>query len=176
MKNSIINNFTESIKVKQNIIADALLIKAITEAVNLILLAYKNNNKLLIAGNGGSASDSQHMAAELVGRFLKNRKALAAIALTTDTSIITSVANDFSFEEIFSKQLEANGKTGDVFLAISTSGNSKNIIKAVEYAKQNGIFTIALTGSGGGTLKNLAKLSLVVHQKIRQEFKSLTLQ
>ena len=112
----------------------------------------KNGNKILICGNGGSAAESQHFAAELVGRFERERKAVPAIALSTDTSIITAMANDYSFEDIFARQVDALGNKGDVLFGFTTSGNSKNIIKAFQLAKDKGIITIAITGKGGKIL------------------------
>ncbi len=114
------------------------------------------------AGNGGSAADSQHMAAELVGRFKKNRRALRSVALTTDSSVLTCVANDYSYEDIFSRQVEALGRPGDVLVGISTSGNSENIIRAVRMAKELGMTTVSLLGKGGGKSKELADQTLVV--------------
>ena len=122
----------------------------------------KRGNKLMIFGNGGSAADAQHMAAEFVNRFMIDRPPLAAIALTTDSSILTSVGNDFSFDDIFSKQIQALGKEGDLALGISTSGNSPNVIKAVEAAKSLGLQTAALTGKDGGRLIGLADLTINV--------------
>jgi D-sedoheptulose 7-phosphate isomerase len=122
----------------------------------------KSGNKLLIFGNGGSAADAQHMAAEFVNRFLIDRPPLAAIALTTDSSILTSIGNDFSFDDIFSKQIQALGKPGDLVLGISTSGNSPNVIRAVETAQAMGIRTAALTGNKGGALIGIADLTLNV--------------
>jgi len=113
-------------------------------------------------GNGGSAADAQHMAAELVGRFERDRPAYASIALTTDTSILTSVGNDFGFDHIFSRQIEGLGKKGDVLVALSTSGNSPNVIQAVELAKQKGIISIGLLGHDGGKLRGLCELAVVV--------------
>ena len=121
----------------------------IAEAADLMIEALRQGGKVMFAGNGGSAADAQHLAAELVNRFLLNRRPLAGLALTTDTSNLTSIANDFSYEEIFSKQVEALGKPGDVFFGISTSGSSANIVRAVEAAKALGVTTIALTGSKG---------------------------
>ena len=121
--------------------------------------------KILICGNGGSASDAQHFAAELVGRYKKDRKALAAIALTTDTSILTAISNDYGYEEVFAKQVEALGKENDLLIAISTSGNSLNVIRAVEKAKELGIYTIGLLGRDGGKLRNLVDLAIVVDSK-----------
>jgi len=118
-----------------------------------IIESIRNGGKLMICGNGGSAADAQHMAAEFVNRFLKERKPLPAIALTTDTSNITSIANDYSFDEIFSKQVEALGRKGDVLIGISTSGNSNNVLKALVKARELGLRTIGLLGRDGGKIK-----------------------
>lgn len=137
-------------------------------APKLILFAEKiasaltNDRKLMLCGNGGSASDAQHMAAEFVNRFLLERPPLPAIALTTDTSVITSIGNDYSFDEIFAKQVKAIGLEGDVLLAISTSGNSKNVIQAVKAAKNLDIYAAALTGGDGGQLADLADMAMIV--------------
>ena len=121
-----------------------------------------NVNKILFCGNGGSAADAQHLAAELIGRYQKERRSLAAVALTTDTSILTAVGNDYGYDNIFSRQVEGLGRAGDVLIGISTSGNSKNIVKAVEMARQCGMHTIAMTGEGGGTLRTLCDITLAV--------------
>ena len=130
----------------------------VIEASNKIAYSIITGGKLLVAGNGGSAADSQHIAAEIVGRYVLERDAYAAIALTTDTSILTAVGNDYSYEEIFSRQIQGLGKSGDVFLGISTSGNSKNIIKAIDMAKSKGLYVIGLTGSDGGKMKNMCDI------------------
>jgi D-sedoheptulose 7-phosphate isomerase len=135
---------------------------ACCRAAHLMIAALRKKKKILIFGNGGSAADSQHIAAELIGRFTKNRKALPAIALTTDTSILTSLANDFGFEHVFARQIEGLGNPGDVALALSTSGNSANVIAAVKQARKQNITTIALTGRNRGKLANLADLTLNV--------------
>lgn len=141
---------------------------AATQTVDIIRLAQvvmeamQSGNKLLLFGNGGSAADAQHVAAEFVNRFLINRPPLAAIALTTDSSILTCIGNDFSFEDIFAKQIMALGKPGDVALGISTSGNSPNIIKAMEVATDLGLRTVILTGGTGGKLKDMAEIVLTV--------------
>ncbi len=127
-----------------------------------IAAAFLGDRKLLICGNGGSAADAQHMAAEFVNRFQLERPPLPAMALTTDTSVITSIGNDYSFEEIFSKQVKALGVEGDVLLAISTSGNSKNIVSAVKAAQKQGLHTAALLGRNGGTLGSMVDMPLVV--------------
>lgn len=132
----------------------------VIEASNIIANSIINGGKLLIAGNGGSAADSQHIAAEIVGRYVLERNAYAAIALTTDTSILTAIGNDYSYDEIFSRQVEGLGNKEDIFLGISTSGNSKNIIKAIEMAKKKGMKTIGLTGKNGGQIKDLCDLNI----------------
>jgi len=128
-------------------------IDTIEKIANIIIDALKHGNKVLIAGNGGSAADAQHFAGELVCKFQKERKALPAIALNTNTSVLTAIGNDYSFEEIFSRQIEALSKSGDVFLGISTSGNSLNIIKALKIAKRLGCQTIGFTGKTGGKMQ-----------------------
>ena len=131
-------------------------------AAQAIREALEHGGKLLVFGNGGSAADAQHFAAELVGRFMKERAALAAIALTTDTSVMTSVANDYSFEHVFVRQIEALGKPGDVAFGISTSGESRNVISALERARERGLKTIALTGRDGGHAGRAADLHVNV--------------
>ncbi len=131
-------------------------------AAEIIAASFNRGGRLLIMGNGGSAADAQHMAAEFVNRFKIERPPLPALALTTDTSIITSISNDYSFEDIFVKQIKALGSEGDVALGISTSGNSKNIIAAIKEAKSRGITTLALTGGDGGALAGEAELVMTV--------------
>lgn len=138
-----------------------LLTKDIVKASVKITSCFKKGHKLLIAGNGGSAADAQHIVGELVGKFYNfKRKALPAIALSTNTSIITSLGNDFSFDITFHRQLEALGEKGDILLAISTSGNSKNVIEVANLAKRKGIYVISLTGISGGKLKDYSNLIL----------------
>ena len=127
----------------------------IQKFAELIIETYKNGGKLFIAGNGGSAADSQHITAELVSRFYKERKALPAESLNVNTSNLTAIANDYDFSEVFSRQLEANAKKGDIFLGISTSGNSKNIIKALNKSKDMNIATLGFTGKDGGEMAGL---------------------
>lgn len=134
----------------------------IEEIVYLCLAALKNKGKIIFMGNGGSAADAQHLAAELVGRFKKNRPALAALALTTDTSILTAVGNDFGFKEIFSRQIEALSASVDIAVCLSTSGVSENIIKAVKTAQARGIKTIGFLGKDGGVLAKLVDIPLVI--------------
>ncbi|NVN89192.1 MAG: D-sedoheptulose 7-phosphate isomerase [Desulfuromonadales bacterium] len=127
-----------------------------------LVATFKNNGKLLVMGNGGSAADAQHFAAEIVGRFKMERRALPAISLSTDTSILTAVGNDYGFESIFSRQVEALACSNDTVIGISTSGNSPNVLKALELARQRGCQTVALLGKDGGCIKNACDLALVV--------------
>lgn len=138
------------------------LVPAIESAVSLLVAAFKDGNKLLVMGNGGSAADAQHFVAEMVGRFKLERRALPAIALTTDTSILTALANDYAFDRVFARQVEAHAAPGDVVIGISTSGNSPNVQVALEEAKLKGCRTVALLGKDGGSIKPVAELSLVV--------------
>ena len=136
----------ESLFILENLSANKEFLSEIENIANVIIKSFRNNGKILIAGNGGSAADAQHMAAEFVAKFYKKRKALPAIALTTNTSVLTAISNDNGYETLFSRQLEALGKNGDIFFAISTSGNSQNIINALKTAKQSGLINIGLTG------------------------------
>jgi D-sedoheptulose 7-phosphate isomerase len=149
----ILAHFQESAELKMK--SAALLAQPISQAIELMFNALSNGNKILACGNGGSAGDSQHFAAELVGRFERERFPLPAIALTTDTSIITAVGNDYSFNEIFSKQVQAFGQAGDILLAISTSGNSGNVLAAVEAALEREMRVVALTGKDGGKMAQM---------------------
>jgi D-sedoheptulose 7-phosphate isomerase len=142
--------FDESIAVKQT--ALAAMAQPIEAAVRCMADALRAGGKVMACGNGGSAADSQHFAAELLNRFEKERPPLAAIALTTDTSTLTSIGNDYSYEQVFSKQVEGLGRAGDVLLAISTSGNSPNVVAAIVAAHARGVRVVALTGKGGGTI------------------------
>ena len=146
----ILAHFQESAELKMK--SATLLAQPISQAIELMFNALSNGNKILACGNGGSAGDAQHFAAELVGRFERERFPLPGIALTTDTSIITAVGNDYSFNEIFSKQVQAFGQAGDILLAISTSGNSGNVVAAVEAALEREMRIVALTGKDGGKL------------------------
>ena len=137
-------------------------IKTLEEIINITLQVIKNGNKILICGNGGSAADSQHFAAEFVGRYKQDRNPLPAIALTTDTSLITAISNDYGYDLIFSRQVDALGEEGDILFAISTSGNSKNVIKAVISAKKKKMITVGLLGKDGGKLKSLVDYPIIV--------------
>lgn len=164
MKDFIEENLKNSISAKEKLFASQSDI--IIQLAELIAVIIEKGNKLLIFGNGGSAADAQHMAAEFVNRFMIDRPPLAAIALTTDTSNITSIGNDFSFDDIFAKQLQALGKEGDLALGISTSGNSPNVVKAMEVADEMGIHTAVLTGGSGGKLVGMADLVINVPSDI----------
>ncbi len=153
MKQKIDEIISASISTKQQILSDETLKQTVATAVDVIVAAFKNGNKVLFAGNGGSAADAQHLAAEFSGRFYKDRKALPAEALHCNTSYLTAVANDYSYDVIYARLLEGIGNSGDVIVGLSTSGNSGNILKAFEVAKQKNIATIGFTGATGGKMK-----------------------
>ena len=150
MKDAIIRAFDESIRVKQAFLRDNL--DTLVRVIDAVAAALQRGNKLLIFGNGGSAADAQHIAAEFTNRFQIERPPLAALALTTDTSALTAIANDYDYDQVFAKQVRALGKTGDIALAISTSGNSANILVALEACRERQIATIGLTGGNGGKM------------------------
>ena len=150
MKDAINAAFSESIRVKQVFLRNNVDI--LTKAIDAIVTAFRSGNKLLLFGNGGSAADAQHIAAEFVNRFRVERPPLPAIALTTDTSVVTSIANDYDYTQVFAKQVQALGKTADVAIALSTSGNSQNVLAALAVCRQMNICTIALTGGSGGKI------------------------
>lgn len=163
MKKNIVRIFQESIHIKEKALEDN--IDQIESCVKVITKAFQKNHKLFIFGNGGSAADSQHIAGEFIGRFQKERRSLPALALTTDTSILTCLGNDYSFDIIFARQLEGLAQAGDIAFGISTSGNSKNVIEGIKVAKKKGMHTISLTGCDGGKLAKLTDTSIVVHSK-----------
>jgi len=143
------NSIQDSINTKDKILKDNDLMLKILEVAEICIAAYKSGNKVILAGNGGSAADAQHIAAEFVSRFMYDRPSLSAISLTTDTSMLTAIGNDYGYERIFERQLEANAKSGDVFIGITTSGNSANVLRAIERAKMLGLVTVGLAGNGG---------------------------
>jgi D-sedoheptulose 7-phosphate isomerase len=153
----VAQQISESITVKEAMLSDQALIAQVEEVADLIVKTYRNGGKVLIAGNGGSAADAQHIAAELVSRFDFDRPALPAMALTTDTSILTAISNDYGYDSLFSRQLEANSRPGDVFIAISTSGNSPNIVRALATASQLDLVSVGLTGATGGKMADLCR-------------------
>ncbi len=160
--NYILDLIKEDIAIKSRILNNQSFLQNLKEIIDIINKAFGNGGKILIAGNGGSAADAQHFTAEIVGKFEKQRKAYPAIALTTNSSILTALSNDYGFDTVFSRQIEALAERKDIFIGISTSGKSANLIKAVEAAKKKGVFTICLLGKNGGELKNLADKVLVV--------------
>lgn len=162
MDNFITKQIEDSIQAKQDMLNSPVIMEALEKACTLCLEAYQKGKKLLIAGNGGSAADAQHIAGELVSRFYFDRPALPGIALTTDTSILTAIGNDYGYENLFSRQIEGNGQEGDIFLGISTSGNSPNILKGIETARKMGISVIGLTGESGGKMADLCDICLKV--------------
>ncbi|HEC1900480.1 D-sedoheptulose 7-phosphate isomerase [Campylobacter jejuni] len=155
-------HFQKSILVKEQILKDENLITLIKNASLEVIKAYRNGNKTLLAGNGGSAADAQHIAGEFVSRFYFDRPGIASIALTTDTSILTAIGNDYGYENLFARQVQAQGVKGDVFIGISTSGNSKNILKALDLCRQKGITSIGLSGASGGAMNELCDYCIKV--------------
>ncbi|MFH1190471.1 MAG: D-sedoheptulose 7-phosphate isomerase [Candidatus Omnitrophota bacterium] len=161
MKDIIERSIKESIRAHEGLLKDEVA-NNIEKAARVMIKSLRLGGKLLIFGNGGSAADSQHMAAELVGRFKKDRRALAAIALTANTSILTAIGNDYGYDATFARQVSAHGKKGDVAIGISTSGNSANVLNAVQEAKSLDMSTISLTGCDGGRLGKACDISIIV--------------
>lgn len=155
----------DSIKVKKELLLNPKVTENIEKAIDIVVNCYKQTGKVLFCGNGGSAADSQHLAAELSGRFYYDRPPLDAEALHVNTSYVTAVANDYSYDVIFSRMIQAQGHKGDVLFGLSTSGNSKNVVLAMEQAKEKGMKIIALTGQGGGKMKELSDVLLDVPSK-----------
>ncbi|MDD5044534.1 MAG: D-sedoheptulose 7-phosphate isomerase [Candidatus Omnitrophica bacterium] len=164
MRDTIKDIILESIHVKEEIMRNK--IPEILDIADAFITTLKKGGKIIFFGNGGSAADSQHLAAELVGRFKKDRGALAALALTTNSSIITSLSNDYGYEIVFAKQIEGLGSKNDLAIGISTSGKAKNVIAAIKQAKKMGLKTIALTGKDGGELAKVADISFIVPSEI----------
>jgi D-sedoheptulose 7-phosphate isomerase len=157
-----LDQLSESIEVKRRFMSDSALMQTLARIAEVCVETYRKDGKIMIAGNGGSAADAQHFAGELVSRFYFDRPALSALALTTDTSILTSIGNDYGFDDIFARQVYANGKKGDIFIGISTSGNSKNIIKAISACRDVGLTVIGMTGLTGGAIGALCDYNLNV--------------
>lgn len=157
------NRLQKSVELKQSVLLDQSILMRLEKIVELCLDCYRNKSgTLFFAGNGGSAADAQHLAAELVSRFYKDRRGLPAMALHVNTSTLTAIANDYSYEKIFAKQLEAFAKPGDVFIGLSTSGNSKNVIEALEYCRRHQVATVGFTGETGGKMKELCDVLINV--------------
>ena len=162
MKNYIKDQIKQSFETKQALYENEALIDVITDVAKACVDVYKKGKKTLLAGNGGSAADAQHIAAELVGRYGFDRPSIPSLALTTDTSNLTAIGNDYGYDRVFSRQLEGMGVEGDLFIGISTSGNSQNVINAFESAKKKGITTVALVGRDGGRMAQMADYAIVV--------------
>ncbi|MEA1892977.1 MAG: D-sedoheptulose 7-phosphate isomerase [Campylobacterota bacterium] len=162
MKNYIKDQIKKSYETKQNIYNNEDLLNNIEKVSRLCVDIYRGSNKTILAGNGGSAADAQHIAAELVGRYGFDRPSIPSLALTTDTSNLTAIGNDYGYDKVFSRQLEGMGQDGDLFIGISTSGNSINIINAFRSAKEKNITTVALVGRDGGEMAKIADISLIV--------------
>jgi len=163
MKNYIQDQIKKSYETKQAIYENEELLEKIEAVAKLCVKLYKESDKkTILAGNGGSAADAQHIAAELVGRYGFDRPSIPSLALTTDTSNLTAIGNDYGYDQVFSRQLAGMGQAGDIFFGISTSGNSQNIIKAFEVAKEKGITTVALVGRDGGKMGAMADIALIV--------------
>ena len=162
MKNYIIKQITDSAATKQAILENEPLLDVIVAVAQACVEVYRHGKKTILAGNGGSAADAQHIAAELVGRYGFDRPSIPSLALTTDTSNLTAIGNDYGYDKVFSRQLEGMGQEGDLFIGISTSGNSQNIINAFESAKERGITTVALVGRDGGKMGSLADYAIII--------------
>ena len=162
MQDSITKLINESIQNFSKLSEDKSQLILIEEITNVIINSFENGNKLLICGNGGSAADAQHIAAELSGRFEIDRKPLNAEALHVNSSYVTAVANDYGYDEIYSRMIQAKGQKGDVLLALSTSGNSKNVVNAIEQANSSGLVTVGLSGNQGGDMQKLCKYNLII--------------
>ena len=162
MQEKIIDLINDSIRNFSNISNDEHMISLIEQISDIIISALDNENKLLLCGNGGSAADAQHIAAELSGRFEMDRKALNAQALHVNSSYLTAVANDYGFEDVYSRMIEASAKSGDVLIALSTSGNSKNVINAIKKANQMEMVTIGFSGNDGGVMKDICNYNLII--------------
>ena len=166
MTDIVRHQLAQSIETMSRVLDDDTIHDAVVEAGRITADAMKHGHKLLVCGNGGSAADSQHLVAEFVSRLTVDRPALRAIALTTDTSILTAVGNDYAYENVFERQVEALGQKGDVLLAISTSGNSPNCLKALKLARKLGMHTVAYTGNGGGKMKPEADINVIIPSSI----------
>jgi D-sedoheptulose 7-phosphate isomerase len=170
---SIKNLIASSINTKQQLLKDERLLNTIAAAVDVIVNAFRDNKRIYFCGNGGSAADAQHLAAEFSGRFYKNRKALPAEALHCNTSYLTAVANDYSFDDVYSRLIDGIGEPGDILVGLSTSGNSNNMVQAFETARKNQLITIGLTGETGGKMKSLSdfliNISLTDNLRIKKK-------
>jgi len=162
LDNIIIQQIRDSIYVKEKILANPDLLRIMRNAAEMVVSAYKDNKKTMIAGNGGSAADAQHIAGEFVSRFYFDRPGIPSISLSTDTSVMTAIGNDYGFEKLFARQIQAQGVDGDVFIGITTSGNSENIIQALYMCKEKGVKSIVMTGGSGGKVASLCDLCIKI--------------
>jgi D-sedoheptulose 7-phosphate isomerase len=160
LKAYISSEILRAMEIKRAIAKDSVLLHLIEQAAKKMIEVYQNGNKIMLGGNGGSAADAQHIAGEFVSRFYFDRPGLPCIALTTDTSILTAIGNDYGYEQLFARQIQANGQSGDLFIGISTSGNSPNVIKGLEMCRAKGITTIGLTGEAGGRMAALCDICI----------------
>ncbi|WP_274318779.1 D-sedoheptulose-7-phosphate isomerase [Paenibacillus qinlingensis] len=160
MKTYISSEILRAMEIKRAIAKDRDLLRFIEQAARKMIEVYRNGNKIMLGGNGGSAADAQHIAGEFVSRFYFDRPGLPCIALTTDTSILTAIGNDYGYEQLFARQIQANGQSGDLFIGISTSGNSPNVIRGLEMCRAMGITTIGLTGELGGRMAALCDICI----------------
>jgi D-sedoheptulose 7-phosphate isomerase len=166
MKDLILEKLGNSVATLQKVMANDALLSAVAQAAEATGKAMLAGRKLMVAGNGGSAADSQHLVAEFVSRLTVDRPAMRAVALTTDTSILTAIGNDYGYDNVFERQIEALGQAGDVFLGISTSGNSRNVLKALELSRKLGILTIGFSGCGGGKMPPLCDYNVIIPSEI----------
>ncbi|MDP3300707.1 MAG: D-sedoheptulose 7-phosphate isomerase [Sulfuricurvum sp.] len=162
MKQYIYNQIADSAATKQAILESEPLLDIIEAVAKACVAVYRNGKKTMLAGNGGSAADAQHIAAELVGRYGFDRPSIPSLALTTDTSNLTAIGNDYGYDKVFSRQVEGMSQAGDLFIGISTSGNSQNIINAFESAKERGVTTVALVGRDGGKMATMADFAIII--------------
>ena len=160
LQEMVFDRIRRSVQLKQNLLQDEAFSALVIEAASQIVKALRAGGKVMFFGNGGSAADAQHLAAEFTGRYLKERRALPALALHANTSAVTAIGNDYGFDLVFARQIEALGKEGDVAVGISTSGNSPNVLRALEAAKSKSIYTVALTGASGGKMKSVADCAI----------------
>lgn len=165
MNEKIQSLINDSLSLKEKVLKDPALVATTVKAIDTITQAFQNGNKVLFCGNGGSAADAQHLAAEFSGRFYKNRRALPAEALHCNTSYLTAVANDYHYDDIYARLLDGIGFKGDVIIGMSTSGNSPNVVKAFEVAREKGIITIGMTGEGGGKMQDLSDILVDIPSK-----------
>lgn len=165
VEETIIDHIKKSISVKEAILANPFILQNIYDAAKMVTTAYRNGSKTLLAGNGGSAADAQHIAGEFVSRFYFDRPGLASIALSTDTSVLTAIGNDYGFDRLFERQIQAQGNEGDVFIGLTTSGNSENIIKALHACKEKKVKSIILTGETGSATSDISDICIKVPSK-----------